>query len=339
MKTIVLDEPGHFRFTDTPAPDAPGASEVLVQVRRIGICGTDMHAFRGRQPYFTYPRILGHELGVTVVAAGDGVTNVRPGDNCAVRPHRVCGTCIACRSDRSNCCTVFRLFGVHEDGGMREQFILPADTLYPSKNLTLEQMALVETLSIGCHAINRGSVTAADTVLIVGVGPIGLGTAQFALAAGARVIVMDVNDYRLAFCRERLGIEHTIDARQDPLKHLQDLTDGDLPTCVFDATGHPPSMGETINYAGSTARIVFLSLVLGDVAINDPEFHRKELTIFASRNSKPSEYVQIIAMLESGAIDTAPWISHRCAFDDMIDQFESWLDPATRVTKTVVSLD
>ena len=339
MKTIVLQEPGDFRMTDMPFPDAPGPAEVKVRVRRIGICGTDMHAFRGRQPFFSYPRILGHELGITVVETGDCVEHVKPGDDCAVWPYLTCGECITCRAGRENCCTTLKVLGVQTDGCMREEVLMPARLLFPSTKLSVEQMALVETLGIGCHAVNRGSITADDTVLVVGAGPIGMSTIQFAQDTGARVLVMDINDYRLGFCRDRLGVSETIDAKTEPIKQLEALTDGDLATCVFDATGDPPSMGACIGYCGAGGRIVFVSLVLDDVAINDPEFHRKELTVFASRNSKAEEFAQIVGMIEAGKIDTIPWISHRSSFDDMIGQFESWLDPASRVTKTVVSLD
>ncbi|HLP07761.1 MAG TPA: zinc-binding alcohol dehydrogenase family protein [Opitutaceae bacterium] len=341
MKTIVLEQPGRLVAATTPAPSAPQTGEALVRVHRIGICGTDIHAYGGRQPFFTYPRILGHELGVEVIAVGSGVDNVRPGDRCAVEPYLNCGRCIACRRGKSNCCSDIRVLGVHVDGGMREQFVLPAAKLHVSTKLSFDQLALVETLGIGAHAVQRAALEPGETVAVIGAGPIGLTVIQFALAAGARVLVLDVNPTRLAFCRDHLGIaaEAIIDTRTaDPIARLRELTDGDMPTAVLDATGNPGSMAAAFRFPAHGGRLVFVGLFPGDLTFNDPEFHRRELTLLGSRNSRPEDFRRIIELVEAGRVDTTPWITHRVLFDELPSAFPVLTKPETGVLKAMVEL-
>lgn len=324
---------------DVPAPAAPGPGEALVRVHRVGVCGTDIHAYGGDQPFFTYPRILGHELGVEVLAAGPGVTRVKPGDRCSVEPYINCGMCIACRSGKPNCCSALRVLGVHCDGGMREQMVVPARKLHPSASLSFDQLALVETLGIGCHAVERAGLRPAEFALVVGAGPIGLSVAQFAMEAGARVVVLDVNEARLEFCRRQLGVAHAVDAaKEDPLDALRRITGGDLPTAVFDATGSPKSMKEAFDYPAPGGRIVFVGLFQGDVTFNDPSFHRRELTLMGSRNALPEDFTRIIRLIESRKIDTAPWITHRAPLDGVPEAFPAWVLPETGVVKAMIEI-
>ncbi|HEY8901916.1 MAG TPA: zinc-binding alcohol dehydrogenase family protein [Chthoniobacterales bacterium] len=338
MKTLTLEEPGKLILGDTPEPDAqPPAGHALVQVRRIGVCGTDIHAFNGKQPFFSYPRILGHELGVEVVAVAPDVTNVAPGDRCTVEPYLNCGKCIACRRGKGNCCTNLRVLGVHADGGHRERIVVPAAKLHSSKKLTLDQLALIETLGIGAHAVDRAQIEAGEIVLVIGTGPIGLAAIQFAQAAGAIVIAMDVNDARLQFCRDTLGVAHTLNATvPDVVAELEKLTNGDLPTAVFDATGNSRSMMASFNYPAHGGRLVFVGLFQGDVTFNDPNFHKRELTLMGSRNARSADFPRIIELVESGRIDTAPWITHRAPFDTVPEQFPSWVKPETGVLKAMI---
>jgi 2-desacetyl-2-hydroxyethyl bacteriochlorophyllide A dehydrogenase len=341
MKTLVLEQPGRLVAATADTPSAPGAGEALVRVHRIGICGTDLHAYAGHQPFFTYPRILGHELGVEVLATGAEVDNIRYGDRCAVEPYLNCGRCIACRSGKPNCCSDIKVLGVHVDGGMREQFVLPAAKLHRSSVLSYDQLALVETLGIGAHAVERAALRPDETVAVLGAGPIGLTVIQFALAAGARVLVLDVNAARLAFCREhlRLPAEATIDTRAtDAATRLRELTGGDMPTAVFDATGNAQSMAAAFQYPAHGGRLVFVGLFQGDVTFNDPEFHRRELTLLGSRNSRPADFHRIIALVESGRVDTAPWITHRAAFDAVPELLPIWTKPETGVLKAMISV-
>lgn len=339
MKTITLQQPGTFALTDTNEPDAPEAGQSLVRVRRIGICGTDIHAFRGRQPFFNYPRILGHELGVEIIAVGPNDLGLKAGDACAVEPYMNCGNCIACRRGKTNCCTQLKCLGVHTDGGMREQIVVPVQKLHPSKKLTLDQLALVETLGIGAHAVHRANLDPGEFALVIGAGPIGLSVLQFLLPAGVRAIVLDISPHRLEFCRKTLGAQHAIDpSAGDVIEQLRAITGGDMPTAVFDATGNVQSMMRAFSYAASGGKIIYVGLVQADITFNDPELHRKELTLLASRNSTPADFKRIINLMENGTIDTTPWITHRSPFDAMIDQFPAWTEPVTGVIKAMVEV-
>lgn len=339
MNAIRLEEPGRLVAAQVAVPAAPQSGEALVRVHRIGVCGTDIHAYSGRQPFFTYPRILGHELGVEVLATGSEVANVKPGDQCAIEPYLNCGKCIACRRGKSNCCISLQVLGVHTDGGMREQFLVPARKLHTSTKLTLEQLALVETLAIGCHAVDRARIERGEFALVIGAGPIGLSVVQFAIEAGAQVIVLDINSARLDFCQKQLCVTHIINAAQENvLESLKRITSGDLPTIVFDATGSPKSMMSAFEFPAHGGRIVFVSLVQGDVTFNDPNFHRRELTLLATRNARPEDFKGIIGLIEAGRIDTTPWITHRAPFAEVLTEFPKWTRPETGVIKAMIEV-
>jgi len=339
MTTIRLEEPGRFASLDSPPPAAPQPGEALVRVRRIGVCGTDLHAFSGNQPFFSYPRVLGHELGVEVLAVGAGVSRVKPGDRCSVEPYINCRKCVACRRGKTNCCADLRVLGVHVDGGMCEQLVVPARKLHPSATLSLDQLALVETLGIGCHAVERARLEPGEFALVIGAGPIGLAVMQFAAERGARVIALDVNAARLEFCRRHLGVPHAIDGAKDAaLDTLRRLTLGDLPTSVFDATGSPGSMMEAFNFPAPGGQIVFVGLFQGDVTFNDPNFHRRELTLMGSRNAQSADFARIIGLIEAGRIDTTPWITHRAPLAGAASRFPEWARPETGVIKAMVEV-
>jgi 2-desacetyl-2-hydroxyethyl bacteriochlorophyllide A dehydrogenase len=339
MKNVRLEAPGRLALFESPPPDAPGPGEALVRVLRVGVCGTDLHAFAGNQPFFSYPRILGHELGVEVIAVGAGVANVRPGDRCAVEPYLNCQTCIACRRGKPNCCADLRVLGVHVDGGMREQILVPARKLHASATLTPDQLALVETLAIGCHAVERACLQRDEFALVIGAGPIGVAVMQFAAERGARVIALDVNPARLEFCRLQLGVPSCVNvAEEAPLDALRRLTQGDQPTAVFDATGSPGSMAASFDYPAPGGRLVFVGLFQGDVTFSDPNFHRRELTLLASRNAPSADFTRIIGLVEAGTIDTRPWITHRAPLSGMPGDFLAWTRPETGVIKAMVEV-
>lgn len=339
MKTIVLDRPGHFSMADSATPEGLGPGEALVRVHRVGVCGTDLHAFRGDQPFFTYPRVLGHELGVEVVALAPGAAGeLVVGDRCAVEPYLNCGRCVACRRGKGNCCEDLRVLGVHTDGGLRECLVVPVAKLHRSATLSLDQLATVEMLGIGAHAVERARLEAGEWALVIGAGPIGLGTIQFAQVAGARIIALDLDPHRLAFCRQRLGVKFTVEAGERAPDEVRAITGGDLPTAVFDATGSARSMMGAFDWVAHGGRLVFVGLFQGDVSFHDPDFHRRELTLFASRNATAADFGRVIGLLESGRIDTMPWITHRAPFDEMIARFPSWLQPESRTIKAMVTL-
>ncbi len=333
---IALERPGHFIATDGTAP-SPAPGEALVRVHRIGVCGTDLHAFAGRQPFFNYPRILGHELGVEIIDPGSEPHGLEPGDRCSVEPYINCGRCIACRCGRFNCCADLKVLGVHIDGGMRPVLAVPARKLHRSSTLAYDQLALVETLAIGAHAVERADIKRDDVVLVIGAGPIGLSVIQFVQVHGPMLAVMDVRESRLDFCRRQLGVAHTLVGGPDVSDQLRGIGGGEMPTVVIDATGNPASMTGTFNLPAQGGRIVFVGLFQGEVTFNDPNFHRRELTLLASRNALPGNFRDIIALIEAGRIDTAPWITHRFDLADTPQRFpEIAADPA--VIKSVISV-
>ena len=337
MLQIVLEKPGQFLTTDGPTPTlAPG--EALVRVHRIGVCGTDLHAFAGHQPFFSYPRILGHELGVEVIDPGSDPQDLKVGDRCSVEPYLNCGHCVACRRGKPNCCASLNVIGVHRDGGMRPFIAIPAHKLHRSAKLDYEQLALIETLGIGAHAIERTEGTSQDFVLVIGAGPIGLSVIQFARITGATLAVMDVSEPRLAFCREQLGVIHTVIAGADATAQLKAIGGGDLPTIVIDATGNPTSMAATFELVAHGGRIVFVGLFQGDVTFNDPNFHRRELTLCASRNALPQTFRDIIHLVEAGRIDTRPWITHRFALAETPTVFLRDIAGNPAVLKAIIAV-
>lgn len=338
MKTIVLERPGQFTLTDTPEPAGIAPGEALVRVRRVGICGTDLKAFEGKMPFLEYPRILGHELGVEIVEIGPNDRGLKAGDLVSVEPYLNCGECIACRRGKTNCCTTLKTLGVHTDGGMREYITLPIRKLHKSDKLSVDQLALVETLVIGAHAVRRADPEPGEFLLVIGAGPIGLTVIEAAKASGAEIIVMDINNDRLNFAQQVLGVEHAVNVADRPLEQVREITNGDMPTQVYDATGNLQSMNNSFDYVASGGKLVFVGLMKENISFNDPEFHRREITLYASRNGTASDFKWVIDKVESGAINTDPWITHRAPFEQMIGQFNAWLNPASKVMKALVEL-
>jgi len=338
VKTIILEQPGVLRLAETDPPGPPGPGEALVRVRRVGICGTDLHAFAGRQNFFSYPRVLGHELAVEVVAIGptEQRVDIAVGDTCCVIPYLHCGQCIACRRGKTNCCVKMQVLGVHRDGGMREWIIVPVDKLLKAETIPLEHLALVEMLCIGAHAVKRAQLEAEETALVIGVGPIGLTVCQFALLSGVKVIVLDISDKRLEFCRQHFAVEAVLDSKSDPLAQLHTHLKGELPTAVFDATGSPKSMNQAFRYVAHGGSLTFVGHFPGDVIFHDPDFHQREMTLLASRNATREDFAWSIQMLQQGKIDLNPWISQRVSPEEIISVFPTWLNPAKGLIKTML---
>ncbi len=339
MKAIQLAEPKNFRSIEVAEPSEPGGGEALVKIQRIGICGTDYSGYLGKMPFFSYPRIPGHELGVEVLRVGEGVTNVKPGDRCAVEPYMNCGECFSCRRGSTNCCENLKVLGVMADGGMTERMLIRAAKLHPANALAPEQCALVETLAIGCHAVDRGAPKRGEHVLVVGAGPIGLSVIEFAKLSGARTVVLDLNEQRLEFVREAMGVPDTIVSDGGELEKLREITSGSLAEVVIDATGSSHSMANALNFASFTGRLVYVGITQQEVAFpHSPVMHRRELTLLASRNALPTDFRRIIGLIEDGAIDTRPWITHRAGLDDFIRTFPDWVRPESGVIKAVVTV-
>jgi len=339
MRQCVLCEVGKFAFASVEKPERPKPGWALMRTGAVGMCGTDFHAFHGRQNFFTFPRVLGHEIGATVVELGEASDNLSVGDRCSVVPYWGCGKCVACRNGKTNCCTDIQVIGVHAHGAMQEYFLAPVDKLLPSKSLSLEQLALVETLCIGAHAVHRGAPIDGENALVIGAGPIGMAAAQFAKAAGCKVLVADINDSRLEFIVKNVGVPHTLNTMNcaDPEAAMRDIFDGELPTLVLDATGNLTSMKAAFNYVAHGGRLVFVGHTKETVSFENPLFHAREMTVMASRNALPADFARVIKLIETGKVDVSAWITHRCTFDTFEENFMEWMKPETGVIKGMVN--
>jgi len=340
MRAIRLQEPKHFEHIEIDEPNSPGPGQALVRTHRMGICGTDYGGYLGKMPFFRYPRIPGHELGIEVLEVGAGVANVKPGDRCSVEPYMNCGACYACRKGSGNCCEKLNVIGVMIDGGLCERFLIRADKLHSSAKLSFEQLALVETLAIGCHATDRGAPKKGDHVLIIGAGPIGLATLEFTRLTGATITVMDMVPSRLDFCRETYDVDHTVVFSGDgsELDKMKEFTGGDMYAVVTDATGNNRSMANALSYVAHTGTLVYVGITTDEVSFAHPRLHRPEMTIKGSRNAMPADFARIIGLIEDGTINTSPWITHRVGFDAVIENFETYTRPETGVIKAIIEV-
>ena len=336
MQALVCNAPGQLVIEDRPAPKA-AAGEVLVKIRRIGICGTDYHIYEGNQPFLSYPRVMGHELAVEVAENNTG-GGPAVGQVCVVNPYLSCGTCIACRRGKPNCCTRIEVLGVHRDGGMTQYLSLPVGNLIVADDLGVDECAMVEFLAIGAHAVRRGFVTSADRALIIGAGPIGLGVALFATLSGAEVTVMDLDADRLEVARRLCGVHNTIRADADPLEQAAALTGGDGFDVVFDATGSRKSIETGFSYACHGGRYVLVSVVQGAISFTDAEFHRKELTLLGSRNATGEDFDRVVATFRDGRIRSSEWITHRTTLAGAASDLPRWAREKRGLVKAMIEM-
>jgi 2-desacetyl-2-hydroxyethyl bacteriochlorophyllide A dehydrogenase len=337
MKAIVCEQPGRFRIVEVDTP-RPKAGEALVRLARIGVCGTDLHAYKGRHPLVTYPRILGHELSGEVAEVNEPAYGLKVGDPVVILPYLECGKCIACRQGKPNCCMSLKVYGVHLDGGMAEYLNVPTDHLIKAENLDLDEMAMVECLSIGAHAVSRAGIQPGTAAMVIGAGPIGLGAMQFAKAAGARVIAADTVPERLDFCRNHLPVDCTIQVKPDWAREVEAVTDKEYPLTVLDATGNLQSMNASFNFVAHGGTLVFVGLVKENITFSDPDFHRHELTVLSSRNATRRDLEQVIEFIRAGKASGKILITHRAGMAEVIARFESWLRPETGVVKAVIEV-
>ena len=336
MRILTCLKPGEFTYSDTPAPELK-SGHAMVKVKRIGICGTDLHAFEGTQPFFNYPRVLGHELAGEIVGI-ENHANYKVGDQVSIIPYFSCGTCFACTQGKTNCCTTLNVFGVHSDGGMSEFISIPIDSLFKDTSLNLDALALLEPLAIGAHGIKRAQIKPNEFVLIVGAGPIGLGAAAMASLAGAQVIIQDVNQNRLDFAKEKLHIPFSINPNQeDAFIALKEITRGNMPRVVIDATGYKKAMEQSFQYISHGGTYVLIGLQLDEISFSHPEFHKREATLMSSRNATREDFQWVADSIGQQKLDPTLFISHRIAFDDVAAQFPDLINPSMGVIKAMVS--
>lgn len=343
MQAIEFTAPRKITIIDRPDEMNPADGEAVVRTHRMGICGTDLACYLGKFPFFAYPRTPGHELGLEVVAVGEGVSNVKPGDKCSLEPYVNDPDTLTSKRGSPNCCPGVQVVGVHNNGGLRKgTFIVPARKLHPGNDLSYDQLALVETLAIGYHAVQRGNPQPGETVLVIGAGPIGLASLEFLKLMDVKTVVMDMVQSRLDFCQKNLGIQHAIAFQADGshLAALEEITGGQLADVVIDATGSPKSMSTCFNYAAFTGRVVYVGITTSDLTFQHaPVFHRREITLLASRNALPEDFEKIIQLIRDGKIDTNLWITHRIAFEEVPAEFEKFTDPALGAIKAIIEVN
>jgi len=334
MLTVLCETPGKLVAEQRPRPPRqPG--EVLLRVRRVGVCGTDLHIFTGRQPFLAYPRVMGHELS-GIVEEADADSGLVPGDAVYVMPYLSCGRCIACRQGKTNCCTAIQVLGVHRDGAMTEFLAVPAPFVHKAEGITLDQAAMLEFLAIGAHAVARGDVARGQRVLVAGAGPIGLAVMLFAARRGARVVALDARRDRLEVARAHLGIEAAVEAGPHDVQELARLTDGEYFDVVFDATGNPQAMERGFGFIAHAGRYVLVSIVQGDISFSDPEFHKREATLLSSRNATTADFETVLAAMRAGEVPVAALATHRLQLADLPRDFAGLLDPDQHVIKAIV---
>lgn len=336
MKYIVCEKPGEFLLKEKETPKRK-KGEALLQINKVGICGTDLHAYSGNQAFFTYPRILGHELASEVLEIGENEQGIKAGDKVVVMPYVSCGTCIACRNGKTNCCTNITVLGVHGDGGMQEQITVPATILLKANHLSDNEMAIVEPLAIGAHAVRRAGIQKGEIVAVVGAGPIGIGIMKLAQIAGAKVIAIDMNEERLQYAKEKIGVDYVVKAGANALDEITKITNGDLCTAVFDASGNKYALEACPDYMSHGGRFVLVGLSKGELTYTHPKVHAKEMTLMCSRNATTEDFEHVINVLDQFPTDS--FITHSVDYTEMIANFDSWLDPKTGVIKATVSFN
>jgi 2-desacetyl-2-hydroxyethyl bacteriochlorophyllide A dehydrogenase len=307
MRAVVCEQPHKLILGTRPAP-VPAAGEVLMRIRRVGLCGTDYHIFAGKHPYLEYPRVMGHELAGVV--EGPSGSTLKAGQVVTVNPYLACGGCIACKKGKPNCCVAIKVLGVHIDGGMCELLSVPEAAIVDASGLTLEQAAMVEFLAIGAHAVWRARPSSGARVLVVGAGPIGVATSLFARLDGAEVIIVDVRSSRLRYAQDRLGLDPVIGPPETIRAELAARTGGDMFDCVFDASGNIHAMRSGLDYVAHGGTYVLLSVVKEEIAFSDPEFHKRETTLLASRNALRADFERVVSAIKGGVIPTDALLTH-----------------------------
>lgn len=341
MKAIVCERPGQLTLAERPEP-VPGPGEVLVRIRRAGVCGTDLHIFQGKHPYLDYPRVIGHELAGEVAAVGapaaEADSGFAVGQRVCIIPYLACGRCRACTRGKPNCCRDLRVLGVHCDGGFAEYVAVPAGNLIATDDLDLDQAAMVEFLAVGAHGVGRASPKADDRVLVVGAGPIGAAAMLFAKLRGAEVTALDMRADRLALCRDALGVDHVVTVGEGIEPALAARTDQAFYDVVIDATGNLASMERSFGLLGHGGVYVLLGVVRDHVGFSHPEFHKREATLHASRNATREDFAAVLAAMREGRVPTAAFATHRAELADIAGLFPSWIRPEAGVLKALIEL-
>jgi threonine dehydrogenase-like Zn-dependent dehydrogenase len=338
VKAAVMHAPGVVRVENVPDP-VRGSGEALLRVRRVGLCGSDLNSYRGRNPLVSFPRIPGHEIAATIVELeAEHPGDLQVGMDVTLSPYKNCGQCPACRNGRPNACRDNQTLGVQRDGAMGEYLAVPMDKLFVA-DLTLDELCLVEPLTVGCHAVARAKVRSEDVVAIFGCGGVGLGAVAASAFRGATTVAMDVDDAKLEIAR-KAGAEHVINIKmQDPKEALAELTPGDGPDVVIEAVGLPETFRAAIELVGFTGRVVYIGYAKEPVSYETRLFVQKELNILGARNALPEDFRQVIQMLEQHRFPVDAAISTIAPLDRAPELLGAWSDDPARFTKIMITLD
>jgi len=336
MKTLICESPGKFEYTETGIP-RPEDGEVLVKINKIGICGTDIHAFAGNQAFFSYPRILGHELAGEI-AEERSFSAMKTGSRVAVIPYLHCGKCKACLYGKTNCCESLKVLGVHTDGGMREFLSVPAGNLIMTEELTDDEIAIIEPLAIGAHAIRRSGDLRGKTVAVVGCGPIGMGIIAQAGTMGARVFALDVQQEKLIRAQHSFKAHEGFNIKENPIEKLREATNGHLADIVFDATGNKDAMENGHQFMGHGGIYVLVGLYKDNIQFHHPSIHAKETTLLCSRNATKEDFQKVIQHLKDKNIPTESYITHRMPFEEVKQQFGKIANPSEMTIKAIIEM-
>ncbi|MDR7143505.1 zinc-binding alcohol dehydrogenase family protein [Rhizobium sp. BE258] len=337
MKAVLCQKPGVLEIVERPSPGTPAPGWVRLAVSHVGICGTDYHIFEGKHPFLEYPRVMGHEISATVVETGDGVA-MAVGMPVIVNPYLSCGTCVACRKDKPNCCTNIKVLGVHTDGAFCEEITVPAGNLYAAKGLSLEAAATVEFLAIGAHAVRRSMAAAGSRSLVIGAGPIGLGAAIFSRIAGHEVTLLDTSAERLQMAADRFGFQSGIVANEATADAVKAATDGDCFDVVFDATGYGPSMEKAFSFVAHGGALVLVSVVKDEIRFSDPEFHKREMMVIGSRNATRIDFEHVADSIAKGLVPVDKLITHRTTLADAPRDLARWAHEKSGLIKAVIKV-
>ncbi|MHA8080122.1 zinc-binding alcohol dehydrogenase family protein [Aquirufa regiilacus] len=316
MQQWTCTQPGIFELQETEIPHRPHGFSLL-RIKAIGICGTDIHAFAGNQPFFQYPRILGHELALEVVES-DRFT---AGELVTIIPYFNCQTCSACVQGKTNCCENIQVFGVHTDGGMREYIALEDRYILTGNGLTSDELALVEPLSIAAHGVRRGKIQAGEKVLVMGAGPIGLFTILMAKIQGANIDVAEPNPARLAFCEENLSVSSASQTTYQT---------------VIDATGNKAAIESGFAKIAHGGQYILIGLQKEAISFIHPEFHKREATLMSSRNATIADFTYVMDLLRTQQIDVNPFIRHRFDWSTVGAEFQSIHEPERKIIKAII---
>jgi 2-desacetyl-2-hydroxyethyl bacteriochlorophyllide A dehydrogenase len=337
LKALVLKEPGQAEIRPVPEPVVTSSS-LLLKVRMVGFCGSDLNSFRGRNPLVSFPRIPGHEVSATIVEGNNTNPALAAGVDVTLSPYTNCGKCASCRRGRPNACQFNETLGVQRDGAATEYIVVPSERIYPAK-LTLKELCLVEPLTVGFHAVARARVTAEDTVAILGCGGVGLGAVAASGFRGAKTIGVDMDDEKLNTARAA-GATHWINtAREDLHQRLAELTDGRGPDVVIEAIGLPQTFRTAVEEVAFTGRVVYIGYAKEPVSYETRLFVQKELDILGSRNALPEDFRDVIRMLEEHRFPVNDAVSSIITMNEAPQALAAWSDNPSRVKKIMMCMD